>query len=367
MINTTATTMQARFRASQTTTQPLILELKTPVMDERPVYIAGNFNNWYPEDERFRMKRIKNNCFRLEFPINMPLPHPMEYKYTRGGWENVEIDGYGNHVFNRVVTNFSGVACDFVPRWVNQNNIGYVGYLPKIIKIEGFYLPQLNKCRTISVLLPYNYDHSDKKYPVLYLQDGQNLFNPQAKFGNWAIDKKLAVLAERGASDVIIVAIEHGENDRAAEYAGASSNQYIDFLVQTLKPYIDARFRTKREREHTGVGGSSLGGLVSMMAGLIYPAIFGKLMVFSPSLWAMPSLNFENRVHTQHLKSELYLYAGARESKTMIPHLNRFLETLKKYRLDGISVKKVIHPEGQHKEVFWENAFPKALEELFFN
>jgi predicted alpha/beta superfamily hydrolase len=367
-MTTTSTTNQAIYSASQYTTKQLILELKTPVMDDRPVYVVGNFNNWLPEDERFRMKRIKNDNFRLEFPLNMSCTQPIEYKYTRGGWENVEIDAYGSHTFNRVAATLAGVISDFVPRWVNNNNIGYVGYLPKIQTVPGFYMPQLNKCRTISILLPYNYEHSDKKYPVLYLQDGQNLCNPNSKFGNWAIDKKMAVLAERGASDVIIVTVEHGENDRAAEYAGISSKKYIDFLVETLKPYIDTRYRTKTTREHTGIGGSSLGGLVSMMAGLVYyPQIFGKLMVFSPSLWAMPTLNLDAILNAPHWQSSLYLYAGAQESKTMVPHLNRFLEGLKKYRPTGIDIQKVIHPEGQHKEVFWENAFPKALEALFFN
>jgi predicted alpha/beta superfamily hydrolase len=353
--------------AAQDALTKFIVELKTPVMDERPVYVTGNFNNWHPEDERFKMRRIKNDCFRLEFPPNIELTSPIEYKYTRGGWANVELDAYGSHTFNRIAESPVGFATDFVPRWVNNSNIGYVGYLPKIECITSFYMPELEKHRHIWVLLPYNYHLSEKRYPVLYMQDGQNLFNPDAKFGNWAIDKKLAVLAERGASDVIIVAVAHGESERIHEYTGGGfGKKYINSLAKSLKPHIDNTYRTKPEREHTGIGGSSLGGLVSIMAGLMYPQIFSKLMIFSPSLWAIPKMNFEKIIAHNKWKSQMYLYAGARESKTMIPHLYRFLAALETHSPENVQVNTVINPEGLHKEVFWENAFPKALESLFF-
>ena len=83
---------------------------------------------------------------------------------------------------------------------------------------EAYEIPQLNATRRISALLPHNYYTSEKRYPVLYLQDGQNLFNTMAQYGDWAIDKSLAKLAENGLADIIIIAINHGEEERISEY-----------------------------------------------------------------------------------------------------------------------------------------------------
>lgn len=127
-------------------------------------------------------------------------------------------------------------------------------------------------------MLPYDYENSHKNYPVLYLQDAQNLFNEDSVFGNWEIDKKLSLLAEYGIGDIIIIAVEHGSQDRIQEYVFEDENKYavkaegkkyIRFITDTLKPYVDQHFRTLPEREHTGIGGSSLGALISIYGGFI--------------------------------------------------------------------------------------------------
>ena len=83
---------------------------------------------------------------------------------------------------------------------------------------EKFEIPQLGKKRRITALLPHDYNESEKAYPVLYLQDGQNLFDDNAPFGNWAIDRALALMAEKDMGDIIVIAIDHGEKDRIKEY-----------------------------------------------------------------------------------------------------------------------------------------------------
>ena len=146
-------------------------------------------------------------------------------------------------------------------------------YQPTIEIIEEDYeIPQLKRRRRITALLPHDYHESKKKYPVLYLHDGQNLYDEQSPYGNWAIDKSLAELSRSGFGDIIVIAIDHGGEDRINEYLPFNSTEYgkgqgklyIQFLMETLKPYIDKNYRVLSDGLHTGIGGSSMGGLISL-------------------------------------------------------------------------------------------------------
>lgn len=250
-------------------------------------------------------------------------------------------------------------------------------YAPIIITIEEAYaIPQLDRKRRISALLPYNYYDTDKSYRVLYLNDGQNLFDEHAPFGNWAIDKSLEYLASRGLDDVIVIAIDHGGEDRITEYlpffdpkVGKGQGElYLQFLEETLIPYVHKKYRVLTEREHTGIGGSSMGGLISLFAGLNYQKTFGKLMVFSPSLWIAPRI-FQQAEHFHpELVTEMYFYAGGKESINHLPNVYRF----KKRLLDGkanfnqLQLQLSLNPDGTHSESFWRGEFPKAMEWLYF-
>jgi predicted alpha/beta superfamily hydrolase len=231
-------------------------------------------------------------------------------------------------------------------------------YAPIIETIEEEYeIPQLDRKRRISALLPYNYYETKKSYRVLYLNDGQNLFDEFAPFGNWAIDKSLEHLASKGLDDVIVIAIDHGGEEL-----------YIAFLEETLIPYVNKKYRVLTEREHTGIGGSSMGGIISLFAGLNHQNTFGKLMVFSPSLWIAPKI-FQQAEHFHpDLPTEMYIYAGGKESQNHLPNVHRF----KKRLLEGktifnqIRLHLSLNPEGTHGESFWRDEFPKAVEWLYF-
>jgi predicted alpha/beta superfamily hydrolase len=250
-------------------------------------------------------------------------------------------------------------------------------YAPIIETIEEEYeIPQLDRKRRISALLPYNYYETKKSYRVLYLNDGQNLFDEFAPFGNWAIDKSLEHLASKGLDDVIVIAIDHGGEDRITEYlpyfnarfGKAQGELYIAFLEETLIPYVNKKYRVLTEREHTGIGGSSMGGIISLFAGLNHQNTFGKLMVFSPSLWIAPKI-FQQAEHFHpDLPTEMYIYAGGKESQNHLPNVHRF----KKRLLEGktifnqIRLHLSLNPEGTHGESFWRDEFPKAVEWLYF-
>lgn len=350
--------------------------LTTDEDDARPVYISGNFNNWRTQDKEFLMEKIGADSYHYKFPHDFDYPVELLYKFTKGDWSEVEIDSNGNRTENRSTLKHTGVQEEHVARW-RRNWLPFKqSFLPQVLLIsDEFEIPQLNKTRKIWALLPHDYDTSNESYPVMYLQDAQNLFNEEAQFGNWEIDKKLAVMSEYKIGKIIIIAIEHAEEDRIKEYnvgktvlGKGQGKKYIRFVTDTLKPYVDSHFRTKKESEHTGIGGSSMGGLVSIFSGLINPRIFGKLMIFSPSLWVVPELKkYFDRAHSTD--SKIYLYAGGDESETMIEHVKKFQDDLisSEFVKDPSKINLSINMQGKHTETYWSDEFPKAIEWLFFS
>lgn len=167
-------------------------------------------------------------------------------------------------------------------------------------------IPQLEgRARTVRVYLPPGYDAGDARYPVLYLQDGQNLFSPGA-YGDWRVDETLDSLSAAGRTPgIIVVGIDHGGARLWDEYGpwpnsamarwvdarwarpeeGGEGNLYARWMVNRLKPLIDGRYRTRPEAEHTGIGGSSMGGLIALYTGILRPDVFGRVMAMSPAVW----------------------------------------------------------------------------------
>ena len=207
-----------------------------------------------------------------------------------------------------------------------------------IIKViaDNFEIPQLNTERRIYALLPYDYNLTDRKYPVLYLQDAQNLFDENAPYGTWAIDHHLAQLAKHGMGNLIIIAIDHGGRERISEYSpyyhrkfGEGKGKfYAEFITQTLKPYVDHHYRTFPHRDYNGIGGSSMGGLISAYIGIVYPKYFSKLMIFSPSFWFSDEIYFDAFKYNYVMPMQAYIYAGDKESKYMSQHIHRFKNAL---------------------------------------
>lgn len=230
--------------------------------------------------------------------------------------------------------------------------------------------------RGIYAILPADYyRETSKRYPVFYMHDAQNLFDP-APFGSWQIDKALEVFKNNGVGDIIVIAIDHASEHRISEFMPYQSKlaevhrgrTYSEFVSIELKQYIDKNYRTLPGREYTGMGGSSMGGLITIYAGIMFSHAYSKLMVFSPSLWAAPKIYFDAPKYLAPSKQKMYLYAGGRESKYMINNINRFKDCMVSdpQRSKGLNLKVVIDPDGQHNEWRWAMEFPKALQWLFF-
>jgi predicted alpha/beta superfamily hydrolase len=162
---------------------------------------------------------------------------------------------------------------------------------------SGFHSRHLKVDHDLIVHLPPGYLDDNRRYAVLYLQDGQNLFDPATAFGGqeWRADETADELIRHGEVEpLILVGVYNAGQNRIDEYTtskdkgtgkGGHAHLYGRMLVEELKPFIDAEYRTLPDAPHTGLGGSSLGGLVTLTVGLTYPEIFGKLAVMSPSVW----------------------------------------------------------------------------------
>ena len=372
------TSDEKRFSPKRLTNGALWLEVHTPVIDDRPICIVGNFNDWAIDPKRYQLQQVSPGYYQFHFPEDHTPAFPIEYKYVKGGWEDEEVDEFGSKIPNRRIDHPQNRVINHVPRWKEKGLSYNAAFLPQIQVIsEKFEIPQLIKTRRITALLPHDYHLTEKRYPVLYLQDGQNLFDDHAPFGNWAVDKKLAVMAERGLADIIIVSIDHAEEERVAEFTPSyqthlgvgDGKKYTRFLADTLKPYVDQHFRTLPDRIHTGIGGSSMGGLISIYAGLMYPEVYGRLMVFSPSLWVAPNIPHFELPYDQPVAARIYIYAGEKEGSSMIPNINRYREALQRkgMNMTHFDFRLSIDPEGIHNEEHWGREFPKAVEWLFFN
>ncbi len=141
-------------------------------------------------------------------------------------------------------------------------------------------------------------------------------------------------------------------------------------MADTLKPYVDSVYRTKPEREFTGIGGSSLGGLISIYSGFLYPEVYSKLLIFSPSLWLNPENNFPQMNFKNPYDIKVYLYGGEQEGSEMTERIQLFEKTMEGWE-DATSMqfefKTSINHEGKHQEFYWSQEFPRAIEWLYYD
>jgi predicted alpha/beta superfamily hydrolase len=164
---------------------------------------------------------------------------------------------------------------------------------------QSFHSKLLNNDRDLVVFLPPGYEKNRRAhYAVFYLQDGQNLFDGATSFipgQEWQVDETAQALISAGKIEpLIIVGVYNTGKERINEYTpaadskikmGGQADRYGQMLIEELKPFIDLTYRTRKDARHTGLGGSSLGGLVSLYLGLKYASVFGRVAVVSPSVW----------------------------------------------------------------------------------
>lgn len=227
-----------------------------------------------------------------------------------------------------------------------------------------FYSPQLDNTRDILVYLPPSYGTDDRRYPVIYMQDGQNLFDSATSYGGtaWRVDETMEMLAGEGI-EAIVVGINHAYEQRVNEYNpfphfwNGRGERYLQFMTETVKPAIDADFRTRPEREATGVLGSSMGGLISLYSFFHAPETFGFAGVMSPSLWVAGGAIIRAVHDAPFVPGKLYLDNGTREPSAR--RMNGLL--CKKGYVRDVDLLYVVEQDAEHTESAWARRLPNAL------
>ncbi|MES2418035.1 MAG: alpha/beta hydrolase-fold protein [Bacteroidota bacterium] len=347
----------------------LRFELKTVPGSKDSVpefFISGNFNAWNSKDTAFRFLKIPNGNYMLEKQL---MPDRYEFKITRGSWAKVETDNKGNAIGNRILNLHKDTLVKIdILNWADNFEQATPKHTasPHVKVLDtAFFIPQLNTKRRVWIYLPVSYGLIPKKYPVLYMHDGQNLFDEStSSFGEWGIDELLDQLIANGGKEWIVVGIDHGGSERLMEYNPYNSKYgkgkgraYVDFLVHSLKPYIDRHYRTFKGSKNTAIAGSSMGGLISMYAIAAYPHVFGKAGIFSPAFWLGKEIEAELKNAGNKLKKhQIYFVAGALEDKSMLSDMQIVYQILNPTR-GNKSIKLIEKADGEHKEWFWNREF----------
>ncbi|MGB9435969.1 MAG: alpha/beta hydrolase-fold protein [Candidatus Acidiferrum sp.] len=251
---------------------------------------------------------------------------------------------------------------------------------PHLIKHEQFPSRFLRNQRDLIVYLPPDYDAlPQRRFPVLYLHDGQNLFDGATSFipgMDWHVGQTADQCIQDGRVEpLIIVGIYNAGKQRLGEYTptraprlgGGRANRYAKFLLEEVQPFVNSQYRSQQGAENTGIGGSSLGGLVSLYLGLRQPQMFGKIAALSPSVWwnERVILRFATTAPVQPLP-RIWLDIGTREGPRIVDDVERFRDILIG---KGWQPEQNLHYErvegAEHNEAAWAQRVGPFLQFLF--
>jgi len=345
------------------------------------VFVAGDFNGWKPGDTTWALKPVADGALAITLPASVR--GNVAFKFTLGAWTTVETTAAGADIPNRTLTIPPTGATTFtaaVGAWK-------VATGPVATKVstarpsvrmlsDSFVIPSLGRTRRVWVYLPPGYSVGAQRYPVMYLQDGQNVFDAATSFaGEWGVDETIDSLASRGVGGAIVVAVDNGGAHRMDEYnpwknaatrlGGGEGEKYVDFLARTLKPYVDAHYRTRTDARSTTIAGSSMGGLIALYASLTRPGVFGNAGVFSCACWIARDeiMALVKRTKPGNQPAHFYFVVGSLEGSNSGPEndqtaIARAMNRVG-FRTNSDLVARVA-PDGNHEEWFWRREFPAA-------
>ncbi len=369
-----------------------MVTFKVHVPDTTPadasVYIAGNIPSLGPWDPgKVELGKIGDRLYAIT--LVLPVDTDLRYKFTRGTWETVEKGPGYEEIADREMT----VTCDeTVPIWIDtwrdlspfRESHTIVGDLRMH---PSFRATKLGNTRDIYVLLPPGYDENrEARYPVLYMHDGQNLFDAATSFigVEWDVDETLTRMVQSGQVRPLIVVGISNTPDRVFEYTpaadrsrgGGGADMYADFILNDLKPFIDSTYRTLPDRDNTGVAGSSLGGLVSLYLAWSHPDVFSKVAAMSTTYgWADSYIIKYIANHSPPPGVKVWIDMGTAEDRTDrdgdgVPDIIQLHRRVRDLLMDeGLTIPdrlRYVEDEGAvHNERAWSARFPRALQFLF--
>ncbi len=284
--------------ASDAVTIRFVVTVPQGTPADRQVYLSGDtpqLGGW--DAEGLKLERQDDGTFGTS--IQLKPGTQVQFKVTGGTWELVEKSESGGEIDNRyLIADEDKTVQMVIASWAS----GQAQHRPEptltgdIRKHENVRSANLNNERTLLVYLPPGYeDQPDRRYPVLYMHDGQNIFDAATSFAGdeWQVDEAAERLIAEGQIEPIIIVGIYNNADRMAEYVpgppvegrgGGKGDAYARFVVEEVKPLIDQTYRTDPAREKTGIAGSSLGGLISLHMARAYPQTFGRCAGVSPTL-----------------------------------------------------------------------------------
>jgi enterochelin esterase-like enzyme len=255
------------------------------------------------------------------------------------------------------------------------------------LRLQQFSSRIFRNTRFLRVWLPPGYDDAenhDRRYPVLYLNDGQNLFESSTAFAGveWQVDETADRLIHEGAvPPMIIVGIDNTGKDRLREYMPHRSmhpmmlrvqgRHYPDFLVKEVMPFVEHTYRIATGPENTGLGGSSLGALIALYTATVRPSLIGRLLLESPSLWASGRQSIKESRMVRDWPERIFLAVGTAEvgsaerSRTVVDDVRELAAILRRAMLSEKRLRLVIKDGARHNEAAWAERFPEALQFLF--
>ena len=336
------------------------------------VYLVGGdkrLGNW-KHSEAVKLDLVNDTLFTTT--VSLPKNKNIEFKFTRGGWDKEALDknisipqNYSINVSRQDTVYYT------IHSWKDWRSFPMSQITGDLIIHENVYSPQLDNFRTVLVWLPPSYKTNvDKRYPVLYLHDGQNVFAAGFSLSGqeWGLDETVtALIAEQKIEEIIMVAVYNNKN-RTAEYSPKRrGNDYAEFLIFTIKPWIDQNYRTIPEREHTAVLGSSMGGIISFHLGWKYHQIFSMAGCLSPA-FLVDNNEIVKRVKKTKENPDLKftIQNGTEELEARFqPSINKMIKYLKKkgYKENSDYLYR-IYDGAHHSEGAWAQQVRDTL--LFF-
>lgn len=242
-----------------------------------------------------------------------------------------------------------------------------------VIPEDSIYIESLDRYRKLRIYLPPDYDTTDNRYPVLYMHDAQNLYDLRTAFSNeWQVDETLNRLYTEHGFSLIVVGIDHGNEHRIQEFlpwddeefGTGLADDYLTFVVDQVKPYVDENFRTSPEPENTGMMGSSMGALITHYATFKYPETFSRIGIFSPSYQFAEVFDFTANSEMPS-KTRIYMIVGSEEGSSTVESVEDMYTTLIESTFPVRNVKKYVIEEGEHTEDLWAAEFENAVRWLY--
>ncbi len=376
---------------------------------ESPLYLASSLNNWEPGDPAWKLKKVgaEGQAGTWEIPLKPEqlAGREVEFKITRGSWETVEVGADGHDINNRTVGSSGwsmdgarlalkievpGFADQRAARWPDlatnegpDKTTSITGDL-EVFQVRSAYLAN---SRSVRVWLPPGYNepaNAERRYPILYMNDGQNLFDRATSFGGheWQADESATRLINEGKiQPLIIVGIDNSGATRSQEYnapgvtwGGRTSHgdKYMQFVTEELMPYIDSRYRTLKGPENTGFGGSSFGGNIALYAAMNNTETFGRMLVESPAVAVADRAMLASiKAYSKPWPQRLFVAVGTAETsrpadaEEYLAAVEELVKDLRSRNLGDDRLKYVVVKDAVHNEQAWAKRFPEALEYLF--